>query len=108
MQIGSIFEYANKNPVFGVLKSDSIFYAPLLGFFVFTGIPTSVCYSTGSLVEFSSCFLSLENISITSRIYHIPYVCRIFPGNEVFKVKFTDHINYVCPLSSGLSVVQIC
>ncbi|KAG6482822.1 uncharacterized protein LOC122014338 [Zingiber officinale] len=39
--IGSIFEYANKNPVFGVLKSDSIFYAPLLGFFVFTGIPTS-------------------------------------------------------------------
>lgn len=39
--IGSIFEYANKKPVFGVLSSDSIFYAPLLGFFVFTGIPTS-------------------------------------------------------------------
>ncbi|CBI37624.3 unnamed protein product, partial [Vitis vinifera] len=39
--IGSIFEYANKRPVFGVLSSDSIFYAPLLGFFVFTGIPTS-------------------------------------------------------------------
>lgn len=46
VQIGSIFEYANKNPVFGVVKSDSIFYAPLLGFFVFSGIPTSVCYST--------------------------------------------------------------
>ncbi|KAJ0977959.1 hypothetical protein J5N97_013433 [Dioscorea zingiberensis] len=39
--IGSIFEYANKKPVFGVLNSDSVFYAPLLGFFVFTGIPTS-------------------------------------------------------------------
>ncbi|KAK6243869.1 hypothetical protein QUC31_010278 [Theobroma cacao] len=39
--IGSIFEYANQRPVFGVVNSDSIFYAPLLGFFVFTGIPTS-------------------------------------------------------------------
>ncbi|KAJ3668987.1 hypothetical protein LUZ60_010937 [Juncus effusus] len=39
--IGSIFEYVNQKPVFGVLNSDSIFYAPLLGFFVFTGIPTS-------------------------------------------------------------------
>ncbi|KAJ4733955.1 Dimethylaniline monooxygenase [N-oxide-forming] 1 [Rhynchospora pubera] len=39
--VGSIFEYANKKPVFGLLNSDSIFYAPLLGFFVFTGIPTS-------------------------------------------------------------------
>ncbi|XP_027349231.1 uncharacterized protein LOC113860883 [Abrus precatorius] len=39
--IGSIFEYANQKPVFGVLTSDSVFYAPLLGFFVFTGIPFS-------------------------------------------------------------------
>ncbi|MCD7450632.1 hypothetical protein HAX54_007606 [Datura stramonium] len=39
--IGSIFEYVNQKPVFGVLGSDSVFYAPLLGFFVFTGIPTS-------------------------------------------------------------------
>ncbi|XP_040379881.1 uncharacterized protein LOC121054430 [Oryza brachyantha] len=39
--IGSIFEYANQRPVFGVLSSDSALYAPLLGFFVFTGIPTS-------------------------------------------------------------------
>lgn len=39
--IGSIFEYANQKPVFGVLSSDSVFYAPLLGFFAFTGIPTS-------------------------------------------------------------------
>ncbi|GER29326.1 P-loop containing nucleoside triphosphatehydrolases superfamily protein [Striga asiatica] len=39
--VGSIFEYANQKPVFGVLNSDSVFYAPLLGFFVFTGIPSS-------------------------------------------------------------------
>lgn len=39
--IGSVFEYVNQRPVFGVLSSDSIFYAPLLGFFAFTGIPTS-------------------------------------------------------------------
>ncbi|OVA00711.1 hypothetical protein BVC80_9085g131 [Macleaya cordata] len=39
--IGSIFEYINQKPVFGVLDPDSIFYAPLLGFFVFTGVPTS-------------------------------------------------------------------
>ncbi|KAL5202801.1 hypothetical protein ABZP36_013753 [Zizania latifolia] len=39
--IGSIFEYANQQPVFGVVSPDSALYAPLLGFFVFTGIPTS-------------------------------------------------------------------
>lgn len=42
LQIGSIFEYVNQKPVFGVLSSDSIFYAPLLGFFAITGVPTSV------------------------------------------------------------------
>ncbi|BBH08135.1 hypothetical protein Prudu_020249 [Prunus dulcis] len=39
--IGSVFEYANQKPVFGLLNSDSIFYAPVLGFFVFTGIPSA-------------------------------------------------------------------
>ncbi|XP_010542023.1 PREDICTED: uncharacterized protein LOC104815359 [Tarenaya hassleriana] len=39
--IGSVFEYVNKKPVFGVLSSDSVFYTPLLGFFAITGIPTS-------------------------------------------------------------------
>ena len=28
--------------MFGIIGSDSALYAPLLGFFVFTGIPTSV------------------------------------------------------------------
>ncbi|KAK4430391.1 hypothetical protein Salat_1339800 [Sesamum alatum] len=39
--IGSIFEYVNQRPVFGVLNSDSVFYAPVLGFFAFTGIPSA-------------------------------------------------------------------
>ncbi|KAL9247778.1 hypothetical protein vseg_021172 [Gypsophila vaccaria] len=39
--VGSIFEYANQKPVFGLLNSDSVFYAPVLGFFAFTGIPTA-------------------------------------------------------------------
>ncbi|KAK4347538.1 hypothetical protein RND71_033877 [Anisodus tanguticus] len=39
--IGSVFEYVNQKPVFGLLGSDSVFYAPVLGFFAFTGIPTS-------------------------------------------------------------------
>ncbi|EPS71041.1 hypothetical protein M569_03721, partial [Genlisea aurea] len=39
--IGSVFEYVNQRPVFGVVNSDSAFYAPLLGFFVFTGFPSS-------------------------------------------------------------------
>ncbi|MED6182085.1 hypothetical protein PIB30_025321 [Stylosanthes scabra] len=39
--IGSIFEYVNQRPVFGVLGSDSVFYVPLLAFFAFTGIPSS-------------------------------------------------------------------
>lgn len=42
VQIGSVFEYINQKPVFGVLGTDSIFYAPVLGFFAITGIPTSV------------------------------------------------------------------
>ncbi|PWA47706.1 hypothetical protein CTI12_AA399480 [Artemisia annua] len=39
--IGSVFEYVNQKPVFGVLESDSIFYAPVLGFFAITGLPTA-------------------------------------------------------------------
>ncbi|CAH1413758.1 unnamed protein product [Lactuca virosa] len=39
--VGSVFEYVNQKPVFGVLNSESIFYAPVLGFFAFTGVPTA-------------------------------------------------------------------
>lgn len=40
--VGSMFEYVNQKPVFGLLNPDSVFYAPVLGFFAFSGIPTSV------------------------------------------------------------------
>uniref|UniRef100_A0A452ZEC7 Uncharacterized protein n=1 Tax=Aegilops tauschii subsp. strangulata TaxID=200361 RepID=A0A452ZEC7_AEGTS len=42
VQIGSIFEYTNGRAVFGVVGTDSPLYAPILGFFAVTGIPTSV------------------------------------------------------------------
>ncbi|KAL5717427.1 hypothetical protein ACHQM5_010429 [Ranunculus cassubicifolius] len=39
--IGSIFEYINEKPVFGLVYPDSVLYAPILGFFAITGIPTA-------------------------------------------------------------------
>ena len=40
-QIGSIFEYVNKNPIFGVLPPSNPLYAPILGLFALTGLPTA-------------------------------------------------------------------
>ena len=40
-QVGSIFEYANQRPVFDVIQPDSPLYAPILGFFALTGLPTA-------------------------------------------------------------------
>jgi hypothetical protein len=39
--VGSVFEYFNKNPIFGVVPTDSPFWAPILGIFVFTGFPSA-------------------------------------------------------------------
>jgi hypothetical protein len=39
--VGSIFEYTAGNSIFGVVEPDSPLYAPILGFFAVTGIPTS-------------------------------------------------------------------
>ncbi|THG21692.1 hypothetical protein TEA_004304 [Camellia sinensis var. sinensis] len=47
--IGFVFEYLNQKPIFGVLSSNSVFYAPLLGFFVFTGIPTFTAHSSKTI-----------------------------------------------------------
>ena len=41
MQIGSIFEWTNKNAIFGQLGPDSPLYTPILGFFAVTGLPTA-------------------------------------------------------------------
>lgn len=39
--VGSIFEYVNNNPIFDIIESDSPLYAPILGLFAISGIPTS-------------------------------------------------------------------
>eukprot|EP00891_Asterochloris_glomerata_P001909 jgi/Astpho2/1909/Aster-00428 len=39
--VGSLFEIANKNPIFGVVKPDSPLYLPILLFFGVTGFPTA-------------------------------------------------------------------
>lgn len=39
--VGSMFEFVNQKPIFGVIQPDSIIYAPILGFFAITGIPAS-------------------------------------------------------------------
>lgn len=41
LQVGSIFEYANKNAIFGVVKPDSFLWAPILLFFAVTGFPSA-------------------------------------------------------------------
>jgi hypothetical protein len=39
VQVGSIFEYADRNPIFGVVQPDSPLWAPILGLFALTGLP---------------------------------------------------------------------
>jgi vacuolar iron transporter family protein len=39
--VGSIFEWANGNPIFGVVPPSSPLYTPILGVFALTGLPTS-------------------------------------------------------------------
>jgi hypothetical protein len=41
MQVGSCFEWVNRNPIFGVVQPDSPLYTPVLGLFAITGLPTS-------------------------------------------------------------------
>ena len=40
-QIASIFEYTYQNPIFSVVPPTSFLYKPILGIFVFTGLPLS-------------------------------------------------------------------
>lgn len=39
--VGSVFEYVNKNALFGVLQPDNPLWAPILGLFALTGLPTA-------------------------------------------------------------------
>ena len=40
-QVGSFYEYFNKNAIFGVVQPDSFLYLPILALFAFTGLPTA-------------------------------------------------------------------
>ena len=40
-QVGSCFELAAKNPLFGIIQPDSPLYYPILGVFILTGLPTA-------------------------------------------------------------------
>ena len=63
MQVGSIFEFANKNAIFGVVKPDSFLWAPILLFFAITGFP-----SAGTVSFLHSCTL-LINLDLHASTY---------------------------------------
>ena len=41
LQIGSIFEYTGQRAILDIIQPDSPLYAPILGFFAVTGLPTA-------------------------------------------------------------------
>ena len=59
LQVGSIFEYFNQNPLFGVVQPDNPVWAPILGVFVITGFPTAVSI-TNHLSPFVARFSDAE------------------------------------------------
>lgn len=46
-QVGSIYEWFNKNAIFGIVQPGNALYTPILGFFALTGIPLSGGSCTG-------------------------------------------------------------
>lgn len=49
-----MFEFANKNAIFGVVQPDNFLWAPILGLFALTGIPTS-----GGVLVLTECISSV-------------------------------------------------
>jgi hypothetical protein len=47
VQVGSIFEFANRNAIFGALPPSSPFYAPILLTFALTGLPSAGACASG-------------------------------------------------------------
>jgi hypothetical protein len=39
--VGSCFELANQNALFGVIQPDNFLYYPILGVFILTGLPSA-------------------------------------------------------------------
>jgi hypothetical protein len=53
-QVGSVFEYFDKNAIFGVVQPDSPLWLPIIGLFAITGLPTAGAdRSTGSMLSCS-------------------------------------------------------
>ena len=76
-QVGSIYEYFNKNPIFGLLPPGNPLYAPILGFFAITGLPLSGAADM-QLPALCSRDLSSLNVqaSSSSRLSTLPTVTR--------------------------------
>eukprot|EP00897_Mesotaenium_endlicherianum_P005187 jgi/Mesen1/4697/ME000241S03732 len=51
--VGSIFEYFNQNPIFGVVFPGNPLYVPILGIFTFTGLPLSAYLFSKSIKAFN-------------------------------------------------------
>ncbi len=47
--VGSIFEFIDRNPLFGVVQPDNPVWAPILLFFAVTGFPTAGACRTSHL-----------------------------------------------------------
>ena len=71
LQVGSIYEYANKNPVFGVVKPDNFLWAPILLFFAISGFPSAgTVYSVCEHSPKPQCCL-LKVIDVPLAIHHL-------------------------------------
>jgi hypothetical protein len=59
LQVGSIFEFANKNAIFGVVKPDNFLWAPILLFFAVTGLPSAGAPASVPVIAFHVCCVSM-------------------------------------------------
>jgi hypothetical protein len=55
LQVGSVFEYFDKNAIFGVVQPDSPLWLPIIGLFAITGLPTAGAGSSSGSRLLGSC-----------------------------------------------------
>jgi hypothetical protein len=103
-----VFEYFNKNPVFGVIQPDNPLWAPILGFFAITGLPTAV----STVFLFSWFLLNDSQCDISSHFMQTLIKLRSYmnswhPSIDFHTVKLaklnSNSVTYVC---TGVFVVQ--
>ena len=83
VQVGSIFEYANRNPIFGVVKPDNFLWAPILLFFAITGFPSAgTCPALNVVLSgLSELYLTSQENVLVSSLPCITAGCRIAPSS---------------------------